>query len=32
MMQLRRDMGQKRGLGKGDLLKMFINDVDEKLL
>lgn len=32
MMQLRRDMGQKRGLGKGDLLRMFINDVDEKLL
>ena len=32
MMQLRRDMGQKRGLRKGDLLRMFINDVDEKLL
>lgn len=32
MMQLRRDMGQKRGLEKSDLLRMFINDVDEKLL
>lgn len=32
MLQLRRDMGQKRGLKKGDLLKLFINDVDEKLL
>ena len=32
VLQLRRDMGQKRGLKKGDLLKLFINDVDEKLL
>lgn len=32
LFQLRRDMGQKRGLKKGDLLKMFINDVDEALL
>lgn len=32
MLQLRCDMGQKRGLKKGDLLKLFINDVDEKLL
>lgn len=32
MLQLRRDMGLKRGLKKGDLLKLFINDVDEKLL
>ncbi len=32
MLQLRRDMGQKRGLKKGDLLKLFINDVDENLM
>lgn len=32
LIQLRRDMGQKRGLKQGDLLKIFINDVDEKIL
>lgn len=32
MIQLRRDMGQKRGLKRGNLLRLFINAVDEKLL
>lgn len=27
-----RDMGQGRGIKQGDLLKLFINDVDEKIL
>lgn len=31
LIQLRRDMGQGRGLKKGDLLKLFINDVDTLL-
>ncbi len=31
LIQLRRDMGQGRGLKKGDLLKLFINDVDALL-
>lgn len=29
MMQLRADMGQKGGLKKGDLLRLFINDLDD---
>lgn len=32
LIQLRRDMGQGRGIKQGDLLKLFINDVDEKIL
>ncbi len=32
LIQLRRDMGQKRGLKEGDLLKLFINDVDQNVL
>lgn len=32
IIQLRKDMGQKRGLQKGDILKLFINDVDEAVL
>ena len=28
LIQLRRDMGQGRGLKQGDLLKLFINDID----
>ena len=32
MMQLRADMGQKGRLKKGDLLKLFINDLDDYLL
>ncbi len=32
MIQLRRDMGQKRGLKQGDILKLTINDVDQELL
>ena len=31
LIQLRRDMGQGRGLKRGDLLKLFINDVDTLL-
>lgn len=29
MMQLRADMGQKGRLKKGDLLRLFINDLDD---
>lgn len=32
MMQLRADMGKKGRLKKGDLLKLFINDLDDYLL
>lgn len=32
IIQLRKDMGQKGGLQKGDILKLFINDVDEAVL
>ena len=32
LIQLRVDMGQGRGVRPGDLLKLFINDVDEKIL
>lgn len=31
LMQLRRDMGEKRKLKQGDLLKLFVNDYDEAL-
>lgn len=29
--QLRRDLGQKRGLRKGDILRLFVNDIDDYL-
>lgn len=29
LVQLRKDMGEKRGLQQGDLLKLFVNDYDE---
>lgn len=32
ILQLRKDMGQKRKLPQGSILKLFINDVDEQLL
>lgn len=31
LFQLRRDMGQKGGLAKGDILKLYINDFDEAI-
>lgn len=31
LIQLRKDMGEKRGLKQGDLLKLFINDYDEAM-
>lgn len=31
LIQLRRDMGQGRGIRQGDLLKLFINDIDDWL-
>ena len=29
LIQLRKDMGQKRGLSKGDLLRLTVNDIDD---
>lgn len=29
MIQLRRDMGMRRGVKRGDLLRLFINNIDE---
>ena len=31
LIQLRLDMGQKKGLKEGDILKMFVNDIDAAL-
>lgn len=31
MIQLRKDMGMRRGLGKGDLLRLTVNDIDSFL-
>ena len=31
MVQLRKDMGMKRGLRKGDLLRLMVNDIDSVL-
>ena len=31
LIQLRIDMGQKKGLKEGDILRMFINDIDAAL-
>lgn len=32
IMQLRKDMGQKKKPNQGDILKLLINDVDENVL
>ena len=31
MIQLRKDMGMRRGLRKGDLLRLTVNDIDSVL-
>lgn len=31
LFQLRKDMGQRGGLAKGDILKLYINDFDEAI-
>lgn len=31
MIQLRKDMGMRRGLDKGDLLRLTVNDIDSFL-